>query len=230
MRNSWKKLAEAYTAATLNNLPRIAGRRFPEVFWMGQPGGQRIALSFDDGPDPRDTPAVLEVLARHQVTATFAWLGEKIEAQPDMVRAATVAGHQVMSHGYRHRSFLFEKQLELRVMLDHTRLLISELAGVDPALVRSLRPPFGHLSGPLLRALLDWGYRPVLGSIMPVHWLQPVQLTVRQVVVQAEDGALIVLHESLGGPAVAALTDQILTALAPRSFNFVTIDMLRWAP
>jgi hypothetical protein len=78
-----------------------------------------------------------------------------------------------------------------------------------------------------MRHLLTWGYLPVICSLMPTHWIQPATLTVRHVVRQVEGGSLIVLHEALGGPAVAGLTDTILTRLANRGFDFVSVDTLR---
>ncbi|MFQ3663839.1 MAG: hypothetical protein SNJ69_15805 [Chloroflexaceae bacterium] len=100
-------------------------------------------------------------------------------------------------------------------------------SGRDPLTITSARPPFGHLTRALARRLLARGYQPVICSIMPVHWLLPAALSVRQVVRQAEGGSLIVLHETPGGPPVAHLTDQILTRLAGRGFSYVTVDTLR---
>lgn len=225
----WQALLEAYAAASLNDAARLLDRRFPEILWMGNPALRQVALTFDDGPDPRDTPALLEVLGRHGVTATFSWLGERVEAHPELVAQAAAAGHQLMIHGYRHRSFLLEQQPALRGMLNQTRDLLARHSGRDPATITSVRPPFGHFSGPILSSLLAWGYQPVLCSIMPTHWIQPALLSVRHVVAQAEPGSLIVLHETLSGPPVAELTDSILAGLADRAFSFVTIDQLRAA-
>lgn len=223
----WFKLLESYAAASLNDAARLLERRFPEILWMGNPALGQVALSFDDGPDPKDTPELLAVLAYHGVTATFSWLGERVEAHPELVVAAAAAGHQLMIHGYRHRSFLLEQKEALRAMLGHTQLLLARHSGRDPATITSVRPPFGHLSGTVLKNLRAWGYEPVVCSLMPVHWLEPAEIAIRHVLGQVEPGSLIVLHESLGGHPVAALTDAILTRLADRQLRFVTIDELR---
>ncbi len=224
--NPWTKLLQTYAATALNSAPRYMQQQFPEIVWMGATDSDQVALSYDDGPHPQDTPALLEVLARHQVTATFSWLGERVEAYPELVRQAAQAGHQLMIHGFRHRSFLLEHPAELHAMLDITRDRLAEYAQCPPAAIGYVRPPFGHISGSLQGALLEWGYRPVLGSIMPTHWIQPAALTIRQVVAQTERGSLIVLHENLGGPAVAELTDAILRRLAAYELEFVSIDAL----
>jgi peptidoglycan/xylan/chitin deacetylase (PgdA/CDA1 family) len=223
----WKALIEGYSASNLSSAAYDLQRRHPELLCMGDPTRPLVALTYDDGPDPRDTPALLEVLARHQVTATFSWLGERVEARPDLVRAAAAAGHQLMIHGYRHRSFLIEQREALHAMLDHTRRLLAEHSGYDPATISAVRPPFGHLSGSLINALQAWGYQPVIGSVIPLHWLQPAALSIRQVLSQVGPGALIVLHESLSGPSVALLTDTILSELRGRGLSFVGVDALR---
>jgi peptidoglycan/xylan/chitin deacetylase (PgdA/CDA1 family) len=223
----WLELIEAYAAASLNGAAYALERQFPEVLWAGDHHSNQVALTFDDGPDPTDTPALLAVLARHGVTATFSWLGERIEAHPHLVAEVAAAGHQLMIHGYRHRSFLLEQSDELRAMLDKTRALLARHSGRDPALITSVRPPYGHLTRAIMRRLLAWGYLPVICSLMPTHWIQPADLTVRHVVRQVEGGSLIVLHEALGGPSVAGLTDTILARLANRDLSFVTVDALR---
>lgn len=223
----WRPLLEAYAAASMQDAARLLERSFPEILWMGDPARRQVALTFDDGPHPVDTPALLAVLERHAVTATFSWLGERVEAHPHLARAAAAAGHQLMIHGYRHRSFLLEPRVTLRPMLDRTRDLLARHSGRDPATISSVRPPYGHLSGSLVRSLVAWGYQPVVCSLMPVHWMQPAALSVRHVLAQAGPGALIVLHEALGGPPVAGLTDSILAGLAGRGLSFVTVDALR---
>ncbi len=223
----WRPLLEAYAAASLSDAARLLVSSFPEILWMGEPATRQVALTFDDGPDPADTPALLAVLARHGVTATFSWLGERVEAHPQLVGAAAAAGHQLMIHGYRHRSFLIESKPALRGMLDQTRDLLARHSGRDPATITSVRPPYGHLSGSLVSALAAWGYQPVVCSLMPIHWMQPASLSVRHVLAQTEPGSLIVLHEALGGPPVAELTDAILAGLAGRDLRFVTVDALR---
>ncbi|MFV9504626.1 MAG: polysaccharide deacetylase family protein [Oscillochloridaceae bacterium umkhey_bin13] len=223
----WAQLFEASAAASLNDVARLLERQFPEILWMGDPHRHEVALTFDDGPDPTDTPALLKVLDHHGVTATFSWLGERVRAYPALVRAAAKAGHQLMVHGYRHRSFLVEQQDELRQMLDQTQLLLAAYSGHDPASITSVRPPYGHISRSLVHALTSWGYEPVLCSIMPVHWMLPAELSVRHTVTQTAPGSLIVLHEALGGPPVAELTDAILSQLRERGYTYVTVDALR---
>src|SRR5215467_6119359 len=66
--------------------------------------GRRIALTFDDGPDPESTPRVLDALAERQVRGTFFLVGERAVRAPQTVRAIVASGHEIASHGWSHRS------------------------------------------------------------------------------------------------------------------------------
>src|SRR5688572_3212593 len=102
----------------------ILERRFPEAFWAGSGERPEIALTFDDGPDPYDTPALLEVLARHGTLATFFWLGERVQALPTLAYRVAAAGHQIAIHGYRHQAFPLLAANVLLGQLNRTRQLI----------------------------------------------------------------------------------------------------------
>jgi peptidoglycan/xylan/chitin deacetylase (PgdA/CDA1 family) len=225
--NKLLHLADQYTTTVTKDLVQQFDRRFPEVFWMGDKARPEIALSFDDGPHPRDTPALLEVLARHKVQATFSWLGARAEAHLDLVAAAARAGHQLMIHGYRHRPFLLERAETLRDMLAYTQGLLAQHSGREPATIRAVRPPYGFFSAELIRSLYAWGYQPILGSMMPFHWLQSARSGIRRILAQVEAGSLIVMHEGQSGPPVSLLVDGILEGLRERQFAFVTVDALR---
>lgn len=191
---------------------------------MGDPSRGEIALTFDDGPHPRDTPQLLEVLAKHQVLATFFWLGINIEQGLPLVQAAAQAGHQIAIHGYDHRPFPAVPAARLEQQLDYVRLRLAEIIGRTPS---DVRPPFGVFVPSTLRSLVRWGYRPVMWSVVPLHWLQPAQQTVQQVVRQTRAGTLIVLHEGRQiGPPVAQLTDAIISQLTAAQLRFVTVDQL----
>ncbi|MFO5197483.1 hypothetical protein RCL06_24115, partial [Salmonella enterica subsp. enterica serovar Typhimurium] len=77
-----------------------------------------------------------------------------------------------------------------------------------------------------LRWLQAWGYRPIVGSVIPFHWLQPAERSVQEVLQQVVGGSLLVLHESLGEPSVAELTDSIVGRLLARGYEFITVDQM----
>jgi len=205
---------------------QLLRRRFPHALWAGDPPTPQVALTFDDGPDSRDTPPLLDVLARQQITATFFHLGERVERWPDGVRAIAAMGHQLAIHSYRHRPFPIEAPAALHGQLDYTRQLLAELSGRDAATIRDVRPPYGLYTPATLRNLRAWGYRPVMWSVVPFHWLQPAQSTIDQTMRLMHSGAVLVLHEGLGGPPVAQLTEAIVSWLKAARYHFVSVEQM----
>ncbi|MCW5851560.1 MAG: polysaccharide deacetylase family protein [Anaerolineae bacterium] len=205
---------------------RVLRRRFPDALWMGDTNFPVVALTFDDGPDPRDTEALLRVLDRHGAAATFFLIGERARRYPDLVRAVADAGHQQGLHGYYHRAFPLQPAPRLAHSLRQTQAALAEATGQPPDQYRDVRPPYGVFTPSTLKALCGWGYRPVMWSVVPLHWRQSARQTVREVVEQVHPGALIVLHESLPGPPVARLADEILPRLQDAGYEFVLVNDL----
>jgi peptidoglycan-N-acetylglucosamine deacetylase len=130
-------------------------------------GARGVALTFDDGPHPEGTPAVLEALARADARATFFVVGEQVQRRPALVAEIAAAGHTVALHGYRHR-------LQLRlggaaVQADIQRGLdsIREAAGVEAVWHR---PPYGIYSPAGLKFVRQAGLRPLLWSRWGKDW------------------------------------------------------------
>ncbi|GGJ41607.1 chitooligosaccharide deacetylase NodB-like protein [Deinococcus roseus] len=193
---------------------------------MGQSHPQ-FALTFDDGPHPVDTLQLLEVLDRHQVKATFFWLGENIEKNPELVQAAAKAGHQVALHGWTHLPFPLLGTKQLQKDLERTRGLLTDLTGIQAADLRDVRPPYGAVVPKTLRSLKAWDYRTVLLSSIPIHWVQSVNATVKQVLQHVHGGMILDLHEGQPtGPRVAKITNVLLPELKARAYDFVTIDQM----
>jgi peptidoglycan/xylan/chitin deacetylase (PgdA/CDA1 family) len=159
--------------------------------------------------------------------ATFFWLGERVQAMPELACAAYAAGHQIAIHGYLHQAFPLLSAQTLRQALDRTRDLIADATGQNPALICDVRPPYGLFTPHTLALLSQWQYRPVMWTVVPGHWLQPAAETVRQALTQTRAGTILVLHEGQRrGPPIATLTDTLLTHLRTADWQFVTIDQL----
>lgn len=205
---------------------RLLQRHFPVALWAGQPAAPLLALTFDDGPHPRDTPQLLDVLDRLQVPATFFHLGERVEQWPALVSDVAAAGHQLGIHGYRHRPFPLEAPLALRDQLARTQQMLASISGRDAHTIRDVRPPYGLYTPGILNSLAVWGYRPVMWSVVPFHWRQPASTTIEQTTRLVQPGAVLVLHESLAGPPVSDLTEVIVTRLKAAGYQFVSIDQM----
>lgn len=203
-------------------------RRYPEILFQGNVSRREIALTFDDGPHPRDTPRLLDVLERHRVRATFHLVGKSAERHPGLVRQIHQYGHQPALHCYRHIPFPLEEPAALRKGLDRTRSAIAEACGISPETIRDLRPPYGVFTARSRSLLAEWGFRLVMWNCMPPHWMQPVGRSIRQVLQALQPGAVIVLHDGHGhGARVAEIVEAIIPHALSLGLEFVTVEEMQ---
>ena len=212
----------------LDRYYRAMQRKYPEVLWFGDEARPHIALTFDDGPHPRDTPQVLEALAKHEVQATFFLVGKAVQEHPDLVRKLHQSGHQLGIHCYRHTPFPLERASILQAQLEQTRTLIAELCGVAPQGISDVRPPYGAFTRRTLSSLVDWGYRVVMWNSIPAHWMQPFRWTISEIYEELIPGSILVLHDGNGhGRRVAQILETVIPELKKSGFDFVTIEQMR---
>ena len=127
-----------------------------------------VALTFDDGPHPKGTPAVLEILAHFGVTATFFLVAEQAERHPAVARQLAAEGHGVALHGYRHRLLLARSHAAAARDVRRGQECVRRLTGVDP---RWYRPPYGTASWPALITARNLGMTPVWWTTEGRDWL-----------------------------------------------------------
>jgi peptidoglycan/xylan/chitin deacetylase (PgdA/CDA1 family) len=162
--------AGASAAAVLHAGPALA----PIVPGLGpalgiemRRGEDGVALTFDDGPHPQGTPAVLEALRERGATATFFLVGEQVERYPGLVAEIVAAGHGVELHCFRHRNNLRLGPGSILADAERARAAIEEAAGQA---IACYRPPYGIFSAAALRAVQRRGWRPVLWSRWGRDW------------------------------------------------------------
>ena len=131
------------------------------------PAATGVVLTFDDGPHPEGTPAVLDVLARAGARATFFVIGEQVQRRPELVAEVAAAGHVIALHGYRHRLQARMSSSAVRDDLARGVAAIEDAVGVAPLWHR---PPFGIYSATGLRAARSAGLRPLLWSRWGKDW------------------------------------------------------------
>jgi peptidoglycan/xylan/chitin deacetylase (PgdA/CDA1 family) len=203
-------------------------KRYPGVLFHGNTSRREIALTFDDGPHPRDTPQVLDVLAKHEVHATFFLIGQGLEQYSHLVKQIHQSGHQLALHCYRHLPFPLENASHLKRQLDQSREAIARACDIPPESIRHVRPPYGFFTARTLSLLDEWGYRLVLWDNMPLHFIQPVSWTIKQIVEPTVPGSIIVLHDGKRhGAKVAQILDIVLPQLKAKGFEFVTIEQMQ---
>lgn len=134
------------------------------VFRMS-PSCHEVAFTFDDGPDPRFIPKLLDLLKKYNVRATFFVLGSKAEKNPELIRRMNQEGHLIGLHNYVHRTNWFMTPWTIRRELDRSASIIEQITGVRPIYYR---PPWGLLN--LFDFLLQKEFRIVLWSLMVGDW------------------------------------------------------------
>jgi peptidoglycan/xylan/chitin deacetylase (PgdA/CDA1 family) len=182
-------------AAAALDVPRtIAPPTAPEPRGDTRPG-PAVAITFDDGPHPEGTPAVLGVLARAGARATFFLVGEQVERRPALAAEIVAAGHAVALHGYRHR-------LQLRISAanvdDDVRHGLEVVQDAARTAVRWHRPPYGVYSAAGLRAARAAGLHPLLWSRWGKDWRKfttPARIAARAAK-DVSSGDVILLHDA----------------------------------
>lgn len=188
----------AAIAVGLQSLPRAARYRpgswlFPGLDGTGR--GDHVALTFDDGPDPDSTPALLDVLDSIHVHATFFVLGVMVNRAGDLTRELVKRGHELALHGWDHRADFRRGPLRVRGDLSRTRTLVEDLTTASP---RFYRPPYGKLTASSLWAARSLGLRTVLWTAWGEDWLQESTKTsiLQALAPDLKGGATILLHDS----------------------------------
>jgi len=206
---------------------------FGQTLIAGDDASQ-IALTFDDGPNDRATPELLEVLARHRARATFFAMGDFARLRPEIVRQAVAAGHVLGNHTMSHPRLSTQSSARVRQELSDCNAVLEDIAGVA---VRFFRPPFGARRPFVLRAARGLGLIPVTWNVTGYDW-EPIG--VGGILGKLENGIArnrargrgsnLLLHDGghrgMGAARMDTVgaVDRLLTAHAETATRFVTVD------
>lgn len=178
---------------------------------------KKIAITFDDGPNPDYTEMLLEGLAEREVCATFFLLGKEVEKYPDIVRDIYDEGHLIGTHAYEHVNLSNLNDKAAIEQVDRTNEAIKEITGESPEFIR---PPFG-----CWKCNLDYetSMIEVLWDVDPLDWkTSNSDVITKRVVDKVEENDIILLHDASESSVVAAF--KIIDALKKQGYTFVTVD------
>ncbi len=186
-----------------------------------------MALTFDDGPNDPHTLRLLEVLARHEVKATFFFIGRYVELRPDIAREVMKAGHVVGNHTFTHPLLIFKATSEVNAELSACERALKDVVGEHSNL---FRPPFGGRRPAVLRTARGLGLEPVMWNVTGYDWNAPsAEYIEGKVTDQVHGGDVILLHDG-GHTAFGAdraytvmATDRIIARYKSEGYEFVTI-------
>lgn len=204
----------------------------PTGFWGDELSSERIFLTFDDGPSPHTTPALLELLAQTGTKATFFLIGQEAEKYPDLVQAIHDGGHAIGNHSYSHKYLpaLGVKDIEQEV--GRTSKIIEDITGAPPDV---FRPPYGMMDARVASCLTERRLSAIYWTSAPEDWSVPgASRVIRRVNLKLKGGGIIVLHE---GKELARQTlqaaEQIVYSCHNRNLvlhkveSCLTLDRLR---
>jgi peptidoglycan/xylan/chitin deacetylase (PgdA/CDA1 family) len=187
-----------------------AVRGHAQVWWSADTTERTVALTFDDGPTEQFTGSVLDLLARHRVTATFFLIGALVEVYPDLVRRTRDAGHQLDNHSYDHVSAAASSGEAVYTSMQRGADAIEKVAGRRP---RWYRPPRGEITSATMLAALRADQDLAMWSVVrdqgDLHD-DDVSGVARHLMTALHPGAVIDLHDGIGQSAFTGLPDRSL--------------------
>lgn len=217
---SWHKVA---VAKGFSEVPaRFRGVTIAEANLA--PSQKVIALTFDDGPWPQSTPAVLDILKKNNIKATFFIVGQMLKEHPDMGKRIVTDGHVIANHTWHHWYHYMNPQAAA-FEIDNTSNLIYQVTGVRTSL---FRPPGGiKTNGPYAYAK-NQKYATIMWSSDSSDYARPsVPKLINNVMREARPGGIVLMHDGGGNRSntVAALP-QIINNFRKQGYRFVTVPEL----
>jgi len=185
--------------------------------------GPYIAMTFDDGPSPKLTPKLLDMLKARGIKATFFVVGTNAAEYPQIIKRMVDEGHEVGNHSWSHPALNKLGATSLRKELDNTTAAVVKAGAPRPVV---MRPPYGATSG-RLNKLFDeeYGMKSILWSVDPLDWKYRNSTKVYNAIVQkAHPGAIILAHD-IHASTVQAMPEVFDTLLA-KGYKFVTVSEL----
>lgn len=189
------------------------------VVWAGSSQDKNIALTFDDGPNPKYTPQVLKILEQNKVRATFFLIGKHAQRYPELVKQIHLAGHEIGNHTYSHVMLTKVPSVKIKLEVEKTRDIVQELTGKNTVL---FRPPWGVFDGRSLAELAQRKFDTVLWSVDSRDWSRPGVAVIKQNILSTvRNGSIILCHDD-HDQIVTALPD-IIKSLEEQGYQFITV-------
>ena len=198
---------------------------FVEASCRGDSTARRVALTFDDGPDPVATRNLLEVLRHHQIKAAFFPIGTKTRDYPEVIKQIDQEGHILGNHSFRHAwwtNFLISGALDREMSMAQEAIRAS--VGKVPAY---FRPPMGLTNPHLKRALKKHGLSVVGWDVRPFDTTASTEKVIKRVLKKMRNGSIIALHDAGRTAAdLVHLTEELVTKIKERNYTFSDLEEL----
>lgn len=186
------------------------------------PPDRSIALTLDDGPSPNWTPKVLDLLAEHDVRATFFTIGSQVKEYPKVTRRIVEAGHQICNHTMTHP--MFTRSMPKRRLVKEVRESRDRIADISGVVPTFFRAPGGIWTPQVLDAVGEYGMLPLDWSVDPRDWARPGAGRIRKSMLKCRSGNILLTHDGGGdrSQTLKALR-QVIPELKKRGMTFVSL-------
>ncbi|TFE24561.1 polysaccharide deacetylase family protein [Cohnella luojiensis] len=191
-------------------------------------GRKLIALTFDDGPDSKYTPQILDILKKYDAKATFFVVGLQVAKNPDVARRIIKEGHTIGNHSWSHSDLTKLSEKKLKAEIEKTQQAVVKATGIAPELVRA---PYGAYSDKVLKSIRLEHMKHVYWTVDTRDWAGTSVSDMRKnVLTNAHKGGVILMH-SFGGRKHAIehtieLLPSIIEELGDKGYEFVTVEEL----
>lgn len=202
------------------------------LYFRGTPHTNNIALTFDDGPDLKYTPQVLDVLRDYQVPATFFLIGNRAERFPGVVERIMAEGHVIGNHSWSHPDLRRVSDARLVSEIQRTEDVIEQITGRKTALIR---PPYGLITAPVLEKMKEMNYKVIHWSADSKDWRdQDPEKILINTLPDVTGGGILLFHSAGGeGQSMATTVEvlpEVIETLSMMGYSFVTVDELLGIP
>lgn len=211
-------------------IERLGPRLTQRVLWRVETNERTVALSFDDGPHPHFTPAILDLLERHNLPATFFLIGRYVLKYPLLSQRIAAGKHEIGNHTFSHRILPLLRDEEVKAELHQTEEAIRIHTGRMP---RFVRPPMGLFTKRTVNLIEACGYNTVIGDVYPRDPHLPGKDKIYQRVMRrVRPGSIIILHDggntrNVDRSQTVWAAEKIIASLLHEGYRFVTISELR---
>lgn len=196
-------------------------------------GTKQLALTYDDGPNDPHTLHLLDILAKHELRATFFLIGRYVGQRADIVRQVVQAGHVVGNHTFTHPFLALKSAADIRKELTDCRATIQGAIGEHSSL---FRPPFGNRRPAVLRIARELGLEPIMWNVTGYDWNAPPAAAIeKKVSSQIQGGNVILLHDGghkqMGADRSQTVlaTDNLIKRYKSQGYDFLTIPEMIYA-
>ena len=193
-------------------------------------GSRQLALTYDDGPNDPHTLRLLEVLARHDVKATFFLIGRFVAERPEIAREVARAGHAIGNHTFNHPNLIFCSATRVHSELEQCRKILTDTVGEHSTL---WRPPFGARLPHVLGVSRTLGLEPVMWTVSSNDWkIRSAEAIEQRMAQRIRGGDVILMHDGshvrMGADRARTVeaTDRLIRRCKDQGYEFVTVTAM----